>query len=269
MGKEFKNKVKKFLISLVIFMLLLLVIIIIHPYKYDEIIGQQHLNCSFQHFFGTDYLGRDFFLRVCLATLITLFISILSIFCSIFIGSIYGIYAGYKGGTTEKIMLMILNILESIPDFLLAIILLIVFNNLFISGSLIGIFLTLILISWTQMARIIINETKKIKELEYIQYAQLKGAKFKHILFFHLIPNLKDIIIIPSYIFLESFLSFIGIGIQTPLPSLGRMISEGIKYFRLYFSELLIPSIVLILIILFFNFFGESMLNKNNGDNYE
>lgn len=264
-----KNKLKYFSIFIIIVVLLLLIVIKVYPFKYDEIIAEKHLRCSFEHPFGTDYLGRDFFIRVCFAMLNTIMISICSIICSLGIGVLYGTYAGYKGGKVEKVMRMALNILECIPDFLLAIIILIIFNNLFINSSLIGIFLTLIIVSWTQMARIIINETKKIMNNEYIQYAQIKKCNFIHILRFHLLPNLKDLIIItviqkiPSAIFLESFLSFVGIGIQPPYPSLGKMISEGIKVFRIYSSELIIPSLVLIIVVLIFNLFGETIIKKD------
>ena len=265
-----KSKLKHFSIFIMAIIILLLLIIIIYPFKYDEIVGEKHMGCSIEHPFGTDYLGRDFFIRICFAMLNTIMISICSILCSLGIGVLYGTYAGYKGGKIEQIMRMVLNILECIPDFLLAIIILIIFNNLFINSNLIGIFLTLIIVSWTQMARIIINETKKIMNNEYIQYSKIKNASFMHILKFHLLPNLKDIIIvtviqkIPSAIFLESFLSFVGIGIQPPYPSLGKMISEGIKVFRIYASELIIPSIVLIMVVLIFNLFGETIIKKEN-----
>ena len=271
-----KNKVKFFIIAILILILLLVLIINIYPFKYDEIVGDKHMGFSSEHPFGTDYLGRDFFIRICFAMLNTIMISICSILCSLGIGVLYGTYAGYKGGRVEKIMIVILNILECIPDFLLAIMILIIFNNLFINSNLIGIFLTLVIVSWTQMARIIMNETKRIMNNEYIQYAQIKNAKFPHILLFHLLPNLKELIIItviqkiPSAIFLESFLSFVGIGIQPPYPSLGKMISEGIRVFRTNFSELLIPSLVLIVVVLIFNFFGEILMKKENyGEKYE
>lgn len=265
-----KSKLKNFSIFIIAIIIILLLIIIIYPFKYDEIVGEKHMGCSIEHPFGTDYLGRDFFIRICFAMLNTIMISICSIVCSLGIGVLYGTYAGYKGGKIEKIMRMVLNILECIPDFLLAIIILIIFNNLFINSNLIGIFLTLVIVSWNQMARIIINETKKIMNNEYIQYSKIKNANFIHILTFHLLPNLKDIIIvtviqkIPSAIFLESFLSFVGIGIQPPYPSLGKMISEGIKVFRIYASELIIPSIVLIIVVLIFNLFGETIIKKEN-----
>lgn len=270
-----KNKLKNFGMAIFIFILIFLLLIIFYPIKYDDIIAEKHLGCSLKHPLGTDYLGRDFFIRICFAILNTIMISICSIFCSLGIGVLYGTYTGYKGGKIEKLMRMILNIIECIPDFLLAIIILIIFNNLFINSSLIGIFITLVIVSWTQMARIIVNETKKIMNNDYIQYSKIKNANFIHILKFHLLPNLKDVIIvtaiqrIPSAIFLESFLSFVGIGIQPPYPSLGKMISEGIKVFRIYTSELLIPSIVLMIIVFIFNIFGESIIKKDDfGEEY-
>lgn len=272
MGNKFKKKVKRFSIAILSVVMALILILIFFPYKYDDIVAEKHLSFGLSHLFGTDYLGRDFFVRICFAMLNTLLISICTIVCSIFIGVVYGTYAGYKGGKTEKIMVSILNVLESIPDFLLAIILLIVFNNLFVNSSVLGIFVTLILISWTQMARIVINETKRIMNNEYVQYSIIKEASFFHILKFHLIPNLKNTIIItaiqkiPAAIFLESFLSFVGVGIQPPLPSLGKMISEGIRFFRLYPHELILPSIILGVVVCIFNVFGEMIITHKHSE---
>jgi oligopeptide transport system permease protein len=270
-----KKKFKKFIICMIVVFAILFLSIITSPYKYDEICTSSHLGFSLSHPFGTDYLGRDFFVRVCYGIINTLLISVFSIFCSLIIGVLYGTYSGYKGKKVDGIMFFIVYVLECIPDFLIAILLLIVFNNLFISSGLIGIFITLVITSWTQMARIINNETKKIMQTDYVQYSITKKAKYKHILFFHLLPNLKDIMIvttiqkIPSAIFIESFLSFVGIGIQPPYPSLGKMISEGLKSFRLYPFELLIPCVSLIIVVMIFNLFGESLLVNKDGDSNE
>ncbi len=270
-----KKKIKKIIIIIFILILILLLAIIISPYKYDKIYTDKHLSFSIKHLFGTDYLGRDYFIRICYGVLNTILISVCSIFCSLIIGVLYGTYSGYKGKKVESIMFLIVYILECIPDFLLAIILLIIFNNLFINGGLLGIFLTLIITSWTSMARIINNETKKIMNTEYIEYAITKKAKFKHILTFHLLPNLKEIMIItaiqkiPSSIFIESFLSFVGIGIQPPYPSLGKMINEGLKSFRSYPRELLIPCISLIVVVMLFNYLAEILLSDKKGDSNE
>ncbi len=230
---------------------------------------------STHHIFGNDSLGRDLFIRIVYATKNAISIALYSILTCVFIATIYGAYAGYASGIAEKIMVMIMNIIGSIPDFLIAIFLMMFFNNIGLknnNGSLFGIFGTLVIVSWIPVARVIKNETKKIMNNDYILYSKLKGAKFFHIFFHHIIPNIKNTIIIlviqrvPSAIFLEAFLSFIGIGLQPPIPSLGKMISEGIKTARLYPHLLIIPSICLILIILIFNIIGEVLIKKLNDE---
>lgn len=263
-----KNKIIK-LIFFLFLVSIMLIFFLLYPYKYNEISEYKHTSFSLNHIFGTDYLGRDYFIRIILAALNTLIISFVSVICSIFIGSIYGMIAGYSKKKVGKIMYLFLNVLESIPEFLLAMLLLVVFNNQSKNLGLLGILITLIIVSWTYIARIIMNETKTLKETEFVQYSIRNGAPMYFVIKTHLLPNLKDIIIIttlqriPSCIFLESFLSFIGIGIQPPYPSLGKMISEGLKYFRLYPRELLIPCFVLIVIIINFNYILKKY-SKNN-----
>lgn len=263
------NLLKKIIIFTSILILILVLILCLYPVKYDDIISNPNLSPSIKYIFGTDYLGRDLFIRTCYAVLNTLFIACFSVFCSLFIGVVYGTYAGYKGGRIEKNMVMFLNILESIPSFLLIILFLVLLNNFFTEkSSILGVLMALIAVSWIYMSRIIINETKKIMNSDYIRYATIKKASFGHILRFHLLPNLKNIIIIiiiqkiPSIIFIESFLSFVGIGIQPPFPSLGKMVSDGLKFFRIYPHELLVPVISLILIVFLFNIIGEIIIKN-------
>ena len=256
--------IKKFLLSIFIITIILILILWFSPVKYDDIVAAPHLSPRLQHIFGTDYIGRDLFIRVCYAILNTLFIVVCSIFCSLFFGVVYGAYAGYRGGKVEKGMIIFLNILESVPSFLLMIVFLVLLNS-FLSemGGMLGILLVLTFVSWIYLSRIIINETKKLMDTDYIQYAVIKKANFWHIFVFHLLPNFKNIIItviiqkIPSFIFIESFLSFVGIGIQPPFPSLGKMISDGIKVFRVYPHELFIPILVIVFIVFMFNVLGE------------
>ena len=128
--------------------------------------------------------------------------------------------------------------------------------------------MALTFVSWIYLARIMANETKKIMDTDYVQYAIIKKANFWHIFNFHLLPNLKNMIIIiiiqkiPSFIFIESFLSFVGIGVQPPVPSLGKMISDGVKVFRFYPYELFIPVLAIITIVLIFNVIGEITINN-------
>lgn len=274
MKSIFKNK--KYIISFVIIMVFISFISIGNSPE-NEIQNSElkYANPSIEHILGNDSLGRDMFVRICFAMKNSISIAILSILTCVFIAILYGAYAGYAGGKIEKIMIIIMNVIGSIPDFLVAIFLMLFFNNIGIKNNndgMLGIFGTLVIVSWIPVARIIKNETKKVMDNDFIIYSKLKGAKFGHTFFHHIIPNIKNTIIIlivqriPSAIFLETFLSFIGIGLQPPTPSLGKMISEGIKTARLYPHLLIIPSICLIAIILAFNIIGEILIKKFNNE---
>lgn len=259
--------IKIFCISVFAIIVMLVLLLCFSSVKYDYIVSEPHLPPSVKYLLGTDYLGRDLFIRICYAILNTLFVVGCSVSSSLFFGLIYGAYAGYKGGMVEKAMIIFLNILESVPSFLLIIFFLVLFNN-FISekSSILGVLATLTFVSWIYMSRIIVNETKKIMGADYIQYAIFKNAHFWHIFTFHLLPNLKNTIItvviqkIPSFIFIESFLSFVGIGIQPPIPSLGKMISDGVKVFRIYPHELFAPVFAIVFIVFVFNVIGEMVI---------
>jgi len=265
-----KGNIIKFTFTFIFVVVAILIFILyFSPIKYNSIVSEPHLSPSFEYIFGTDYLGRDLFIRICYAILNTLFIVICSIFCSLFFGVIYGAYAGYKGGKIEKNMIIFFEYFLSIPSFLLIIVFLVLLNN-FLSerSSIFGILIALSIVSWIYLSRIIINETKKIMDTDYVQYAIIKKASFWHIFKFHLLPNFRNIIIIiiiqkiPSFIFIESFLSFVGIGIQPPLPSLGKMISDGVKVFRFYPHELFIPVLTIIFIVFIFNIIGEIIIRN-------
>lgn len=269
------KKQLKILKIIIPILLLVIIIAILYPYNYYDFYAEKHETFSINHIFGTDYLGRDFFARVCLASFNSFIIALVSIICSIFIGGIIGMMAGCYSNGFSKVIVVLLNIIDSIPEFLIAMLLLTVFNSYSNNLGLLGIIITLILVSWTNIARIIMNETKKIFKNEYIQYSKRNGANFLHISKYHLYPNLKRIIIvttlqkIPEAIFLESFLSFVGIGIQPPYPSLGRMISEGIKFFRVYPRELFIPCLSLITIVFAFNYISFKMDILSSGGKYD
>lgn len=261
------NFLKRSLLFTFILISVLVLILYLYPIRYDDFITSPNLSPSIKHVFGTDYLGRDLFIRTCYAVLNTLFIACFSVFCSLFIGVVYGTYAGYKGGRIERNMIIFLNILESIPSFLLIILFLVLLNTFFNEkSSIFGVLMALIAVSWIHMSRIIINETKKIMNSDYIHYAIIKKASFRHIFQFHLLPNLKNIIVIvtiqkiPSIIFIESFLSFVGIGVQPPFPSLGKMVSDGLKFFRIYPHELFVPVVSIIIIVFLFNVIGEIII---------
>ena len=245
--------------------------VLLSPSRYDDIIGMPFTAPCADYLLGTDSLGRDLLVRLCVAILLSILVATLSVSCSIGIGTIYGSYAGYKRGKIQQWMTAVIDIMECIPDFLYAILLMVFFNSIFTShslGSIFGLFLAIAMTSWTQMARIIKNSTVALMSENYIVYAQLKKAGFWHIARKHLVPNLKQTILvttlqrIPSAIFLESFLSFVGIGVQPPFPSLGRLIDEGLSNFRDHPILLFAPSAALVMIVLLFNLAGNSYMKE-------
>ena len=274
-----KKKIERYILfaALVLFYGFCLLIPQIMQYSYSDMAGVPYETMSENHWFGTDALGRDLLVRVCVAARTSIHIAVFSIGCSMVIGGLYGCFSGYHKGVINTCFTALIDIMESIPDFLCAMLLMTFFNGIAASeivnienGSLLGIFATLILTSWTAMARIIKNETMVLVEENYVVYAKMKGASYFHILKNHLLPNLKDTIIattvqkIPAAIFLESFLSFIGIGIQPPYPSLGKMISEGVTVFRKAPIVLLVPSVFLFIIVLLFNLIGNTFVMESD-----
>ncbi len=222
-----------------------------------------HTNASFGsegHLFGTDNLGRDMFARLWYGTRISLTIAFFAILIGLFIGVIYGGIAGYFGGKVDNIMMRIVDIVISIPYLIVVILLMLVLKpgirTMIIAYAAVG---------WTEMARLVRGQIIKLKESEYVLASRILGGAPIYILFHDLIPNTISIIIveltlsIPSAIFTESFLSYIGIGVQIPLASLGTLASDGIKSFQLYPHLLLLPAGMLCMIMLAFNLLGDSL----------
>ena len=263
---------KNSILSLSLFFIMItfcIIVVFYSPYGYSEMCGQAFEPASVKHLLGTDAIGRDMLVRISLATILSIGIAAFSIICGLFIGVQYGCIAGFYKGTINIIMTSILDIIESIPEFLCAMMLMTFFNaTIGNNGGILGILVTLVLTSWTSMARIIKNETAILVNENFVVYALTKKAGYIHILFYHLLPNLKGTIIstlvqkIPYAIFLEAFLSFVGIGIQPPFPSLGKMISEGVTSFRKAPLVLIIPSVFLFTIIFLLNFISINIREK-------
>jgi oligopeptide transport system permease protein len=244
---------------------------------YEQSAFLKYAKPSGDHILGNDYLGRDMLVRLCLAIRNSIIIAVCSIPISVFLGIIYGAYAGYASAGVEKVMTAIMNVFESISEFLLAILLMVIFTSLeikFFNGGIFGIIITIIILFWIEIARVVKNETKKIVNNDCVLYSKLKNAQFGHIFLFHILPGIRGIVSImtvqriSSAIFLEAFLSYIGIGIQPPNPSLGIMINEGVKYIRTYPHLLFFPAITLVMMILLFNILGE-LLKFENKKRYE
>ncbi|HWQ72553.1 MAG TPA: ABC transporter permease [Desulfitobacteriaceae bacterium] len=219
-----------------------------------------NLSPNWIHPFGTDELGRDLLSRIMYGTRISLLIGFGSVLINLTIGIFYGGISGYLGGRIDNIMQRIIDIIFCIPDLLYIILLMVTFG-----AGLQNIFIVLGLINWVPMARTVRGQILTLREQEFILAARTLGASKRRILLKHLFPNMIGPIIIvaalqiPTAIFMEAFLSFIGLGIQSPLVSLGSLTANGRMNIPSYPFALIFPSITLALLILAFNFVGDGL----------
>lgn len=221
---------------------------------------------SLKHIFGTDDLGRDLFVRVLYGTKYSLIIAFVAAFINLIIGVVYGSVAGFFGGIVDNIMMRIVDILYSIPTVIYVVLIMaFTYNPEGKSSGLGSIILALSISYWINMARIVRGDVLQLKEQEFVLAATALGASKVRILFKHLLPNcLGSIIVtltllIPQAIFTEAFLSFIGLGINPPLASLGTLANNAMKTIYVYPYQLLFPSLVICLVILSFNLFGDGL----------
>ena len=231
------------------------------PYTYaDQDLTAANAWPSAAHWFGTDSLGRDLLVRVLYGARISLSIGLVASLINVFIGVIYGGIAGLAGGRTDQIMMHIVDILYSIPMLLYVILLMVVFKP-----GLLNIYLALGIAYWLNMARIVRGQILSLKEQEYVLAARSTGAKAGWIITKHLIPNCISVIIIstalqiPSAIFTESFLSYLGLGVNAPMPSLGSLASEALNGLSSYPYRMVIPALTISLIVLSLNLFGDGL----------
>ncbi|MED9966993.1 MAG: ABC transporter permease [Blautia sp.] len=230
----------------------------------------------FPHILGTDEQCRDYFVRIVYGTRVSLIIGIFAAVLVLFIGLLYGSISGYAGGKVDLIMMRIVDVIYSLPDMLMVILLSVVLKETLtpviegtvlakVGTNMLSLFIVFGLLYWVGMARLVRGQILSIKENEYILAARTVGAKPGRIIRKHILPNCISVIFIstalqiPSAIFTESFLSFAGLGVQAPMPSLGSLANEAIKGINSYPHKLLFPAVVICLLVLSFNLLGDGL----------
>lgn len=251
------------------------------PFEYSatELAMKQNGEKVFPHILGTDQNGRDYAIRVMVGGRVSMTVGIVASILILIIGSLYGAISGYFGGTVDLIMMRIVDIIYTVPDVLIIILLAQTLKFPLralgeapgfgwiqrLGPNMVSMFIVFALLYWVGMARIVRSQIMVLKQNEYVMAAKALGANGKRIIGKHLITNCIGTLIvtttlqIPSSIFTESFLSFLGLGVQAPMPSLGSLASAALNGFQSFPEKLFAPAFLIFIIILSFNLFGDGL----------
>lgn len=212
------------------------------------------------HLLGADYIGRDLLARMLIGLRVSLGIGIVATAVSLIIGVAWGATAGYLGGRIDEVMMRVVDVLYSLPFIFFVIVLMVTFGrNIFL------IFVAIGAVEWLTMARIVRGQTISLKQADFVEAARATGMSRKDIIYRHIVPNLLGpvaiyvTLTIPGVILTESFLSFIGMGVQEPLTSLGTLISIGANNMELAPWLILSPAICMVIMLMSFNFIGDGL----------
>jgi oligopeptide transport system permease protein len=259
----FRNRAA--LVSMIVLGVLILLAIFgpfLVPFRYDQItktdVWAPPLTSG--HFLGADSLGRDLLARLLVGLRVSLAIGVVATGVSLVIGVAWGAFAGYVGGKTDELMMRIVDVLYSLPFIFFVILLMVTFGR-----SVFMIFLAIGAVEWLTMARIVRGQTLSLKQKEFVEAARAAGVSPGGIVSRHIVPNLLGPVVvyvtltIPSVIISESFLSFLGMGVQEPLTSLGTLISKGAAEMESAPWLLIFPSITMIVTLMAFNFIGDGL----------
>ena len=266
-----KNKLGMFALICLTLIIILSIFAFLTPYNPDTIdMSNQFISPNLKHIFGTDELGRDYFTRALYGARISLIVGVLSMMVSIFIGTLVGAISGLLGGKVDAIIMRIIDMLMSIPLFFLLLIV-----NSYLRPSIANIIIIIGIFGWMSIARIVRSETLSIKERDYILCSKALGSNNINIVKKHIIPNAISTVIVTASIniadaiLMESSLSFLGLGVQQPMASLGSMLQTAQSRIGDKTYLAIFPGLMILLIVLSFNVLGDVLrvsLDPAQGD---
>lgn len=232
------------------------------PFTYDEVNKSDVWLAPLQggHLMGSDALGRDLLTRLLVGLRVSLAIGFVATFVSLVIGVAWGAVAGYVGGRLDEVMMRFVDVLYSLPFIFFVILLMVTFGS-----NIILIFVAIGAVEWLTMSRIVRGQTLTLKNKEFVEAARAAGLNRGAIIFRHIVPNLLGPVVvyvtltIPAVILAESFLSFLGLGAQPPMASLGALIAGGASDMELAPWLLIFPSLVMVMTLMSFNFIGDGL----------